>query len=217
LPNSGDEVAHEQEDAEEAVEDDEMLREQGSTAPMYSSPYSSFLLPLLLPGSLQPRSDSGNGVFTYDDFYRLIPGFEVPSVAAQISALEKEKNFKYANAELRFMAKYMFRTDATAPDDTCREFLLFLGDTPGVPCNDYLGFGIVLYCDALKNAGEQPRLYAVSEVTYSTPTSEAPCERIIGIVRRMIGDSKYNLALKTLTGMLVLKNEFDEKKLVLRK
>jgi hypothetical protein len=68
----------------------------------------------------------------------------------------------------------------------------------------------------LKPADEQPRYCAVAEVVYSTSTSETPCERVIGEVRAMIGDSRYNLGLKTLSAMLALKNKFETNNLVLR-
>jgi hypothetical protein len=115
------------------------------------------------------------------------------------------------------LLKSMCRTEPTAGDETCREFLVFLGETSAVPCTQYLGAGIVMYCDALKNSEEQPRFRAVAEVFYSTPTSEAPCERVIGEVRAIIKDNRFNLALRTLTGMLALRISFDPSKLLLRK
>ena len=151
----------------------------------------------------------------YDNDYGK-PAFEIPSVADQLHALSKEKNFQMADRELRFMAKNMFPGQPTAADETCQEFLNLLGETPGVPCSAYLGFGIVRYCAALRLAKEQPRYCAVAEVFYSTSTSEAPCERVIGDVRAMIGDSRYNLGLKTLSAMLALKNKFETNNLVLR-
>jgi hypothetical protein len=147
----------------------------------------------------------------------LIAGFEAPSVADQINALGKESNFERADRELRFMAHYMFPNEGAAGEATAHEFLDFLGETPSVSCSGFLGFGFVLYCDALKQARVKDKYRAVSEVFYSTPTSEAPCERLIGEVRRIIGDNRYNLALKTMTGMLALRNKFDESQLVLRK
>jgi hypothetical protein len=203
---------------EEDSIDESELTEQGGSGPVYSSQYSSFLLPLLTSGSLKNgRSGNNGGVFIYEDFYQLVSGFEAPSVADQLRALGNEKNFARATSELQFMARYMWPAENQAAKELVHEFLNFLGETQTVPCSGCLGFGFVLYCDALKQSREQPRYRAASEVFYSTPTSEAPCERVIGAVRAIIGDDRYNLALKTLTGMLALRNKFDERKLVLRK
>jgi hypothetical protein len=218
LPDCCDAVGRVQDDVDDPLEDDDRLFEHGSSEPMYSSPYSSFLLPLLPSSSFEDigSSSSSSSALTYDHFYKLIPGFEVPSVADQLSALRKEKNFHMADLELRFMAKNIFPGEAAAVNETCQEFLNFYGETPGVPCSGYLGYGIVRYCQALKLAHEQPRYRSVAEVVYSTSTSEAPCERVIGEVRAMIGDSRYNLGLKTLSAMLALKNKFEPSNLVLR-
>jgi hypothetical protein len=206
LPDPSNDVGHVQDDVDEPLEDDDRLYENGTTALMYSSPYSSFLLPLLSPVSFTVIGNSGGGrrsssALTYDQFYKLVSGFEVSSVA---------------DLQLRHMAKNMFPREAAAVDETCQEFLNFYGETPGVPCTGYLGFCIVRYCHALKLSEEQPRYRAVAEVFYSTSTSEAPCERVIGDVRAMIGDSRYNLGLKTLSAMLAMKNKFDTSSLVLK-
>jgi hypothetical protein len=122
-------VGHVQDDVDEPLEDDDRLYEHGSTAPMYSSPYSSFLFPLLSPVS-----------------YKLVPGFEVSSVADQLLALGKERNFRMANLQLRYTAKNMFPREAATVDETHQLFLNFYGETPGVPFAGYLGFGITRYC-----------------------------------------------------------------------
>jgi hypothetical protein len=67
LPDSTNQVQPADGEAEEVV-DDEMLKEPGGSDPMYSSPYSSFLLPLLGPGSLSTKnsgSSNQSGAFVF--------------------------------------------------------------------------------------------------------------------------------------------------------
>jgi hypothetical protein len=161
---------------------------------LYASPYSSFLLPLLSPDCF--KHTFSNQAFqrrqhNHSSFYQLRQDFPVPTVSEQLSALEKEAVFELASAELRWMAKKLFPQDGAAERDVGRELLNYL-DCASPPNDEYLPHGLAAYFISLSKTTHYQRLRACAEVFYSTPTAEAACERVIGILRRKIGDNKFN-------------------------
>jgi hypothetical protein len=185
---------------------------------LYSSPYSSFLLPLLSPTCFKPTFNHTafqQRQSNYSSFYQLTPDFPVPTVAEQISALQQEPAFQLASAELRWMTKKLVPQDGAAERDVGKELLNYL-DCASPPNHEFLPDGLASYFTSISKTTHYPRLRACAEVFYSTPTSEAACERVIGILRRKIGDNKFNYSLPTLTAMLIKQTPFDKEQLELK-
>jgi hypothetical protein len=200
------------------VEREDGVPEADEKSSLFSSPYSSFLLPLLSADCFSNISNNHfrQREFMYSLFYKLQPDFSVPSVADQIDGLRKENSFEMASNELAWMTKSLFPGDRKAEGEVCSELLDFVGDTSSVPFPRLLSTGFARYYTALSKSGKLPRLCAIAEVFYSTCTSEASCERVIGIVRKKIGDNKFNYSLPTLTAMLVKQSKFDASLLKLK-